>query len=656
MLGSLFTGISGLSVNAQAMQVVGDNIANVNTMAYKSNRSLFGDILSLSIEGGAFRKLGMGRGVQLLGTNPLWSQGSLETTGRSTDLAISGRGFFIAQEKKEHGAGGTYYTRAGSFSFDKNGNLTNTDGLVLQGYKVDETTGTLLRSLTDIYIPSGASPPKVTGSMMTHLNLNADSSGGTQASVTVDGGWPTTGTVFNNDLTFTWVATGEAGNGATVTFQQSTNSITEPQVSVTGNAVTITIHKDGDSEFTAKEIADAVNNNAYASKLLKATVEGDGSGKVYKTAASATPYNLSGGGQPIAAVLNAIFGSDETTGVRYTAKEPGAKGNQITVEYRDPGIADKALSFEVSGNAIIVNLATDNTGAVTTKAQSIVDEIATPSVTGAADVAELVTASLMAPGHGGGFVAERSAVSLSGGLESYPDTYTNTITVYDSLGNPIEATVKFTCKEPAKWTWEASIPSELGSTNSTGTIQFDSEGNLDVARSGGGNPVITLNLINGASTPLNIEWGMLDSTGNTNGTITGYGIASALTFQNQDGYAAGMITSVSVDEIGVVSGVYSNGRLVPLYQVALADFPSYAGLDRIGKNLYSESINSGEATVGTPDSGVLGRINPSALEMSNVDLGEEFVKMITTQRAFQANSRVITTSDEILQELMSIKR
>jgi flagellar hook protein FlgE len=160
----------------------------------------------------------------------------------------------------------------------------------------------------------------------------------------------------------------------------------------------------------------------------------------------------------------------------------------------------------------------------------------------------------------------------------------------------------------------------------------------------------------GANSPLNVEWELVDSTGASNGTITGYGTPSAMTFQSQDGYAAGMVTSVSVDEKGVISGVYSNGRMVPLYQIVLADFPSYAGLDRVGNNMYAESIASGQATLGVPSSGVLGTISPGTLEMSNVDLAEQFVKMITTQRAFQANSRVITTSDDILQELMALKR
>ena len=128
------------------------------------------------------------------------------------------------------------------------------------------------------------------------------------------------------------------------------------------------------------------------------------------------------------------------------------------------------------------------------------------------------------------------------------------------------------------------------------------------------------------------------------------------TFQTQDGFAAGVLRGVSVDEAGVVTGSYSNGQLAPLYQVVLSDFPNYYGLNKMGKNLYTESRDSGQPMAGIPQSGRLGSISSSAIEMSNVDLAQEFVKMITTQRAFQANSRVITTSDEILAELINIKR
>ena len=111
-----------------------------------------------------------------------------------------------------------------------------------------------------------------------------------------------------------------------------------------------------------------------------------------------------------------------------------------------------------------------------------------------------------------------------------------------------------------------------------------------------------------------------------------------------------------MDESGVVAVSYSNGEVIPMFQVAMADFPSYEGLTKLGGNLYAESVNSGQPLPGVAGDGRLGSITPMAIEMSNVDLAQEFVKMITTQRAFQANSRVITTSDEILNELINLKR
>ena len=118
MIGSLFAGISGLNANATAMTVVGDNIANVNTTAFKSNRASFANILSQSLGGTGNNDIG--RGVDFWGTTPLWSQGSMENTSSATDLAINGRGFFIANDS----SGTSYYTRAGEFSFDLFGVLS----------------------------------------------------------------------------------------------------------------------------------------------------------------------------------------------------------------------------------------------------------------------------------------------------------------------------------------------------------------------------------------------------------------------------------------------------------------------------------------------------------------------------------------------------
>ena len=131
---------------------------------------------------------------------------------------------------------------------------------------------------------------------------------------------------------------------------------------------------------------------------------------------------------------------------------------------------------------------------------------------------------------------------------------------------------------------------------------------------------------------------------------------SATSYLIQDGYPAGTLQSVSVDEEGYVYGLYNNGVQKAIFRVALADFPNYQGLNIKGDNLFTESLASGQPVVGYPSDGRLGTLSPGALEMSNVDLAREFVNLITTQRAYQANSKVIITSDEMLAELMNIKR
>jgi len=258
-------------------------------------------------------------------------------------------------------------------------------------------------------------------------------------------------------------------------------------------------------------------------------------------------------------------------------------------------------------------------------------------------------------------------VNLDAGAQ-IGDTFTASQTIYDSLGNAIELTLAFTNQAPGQWSCMASIPDSEGGPpvppalsnvqiNGADTIniQFDANGNM-IAPAGPGNPQLSITLITGATTPQLVDWNLYDAVGQSNGDLTGYANPSSVTFQYQDGYPSGMLRGISVDEDGTVSASYSNGQLVPVYVLALADFPSYEGLDKMGGNLYAESLRSGQALPGTPGNGRLGSIVPSTIEMSNVDLSTEFVNMITVQRAFQANSRVITTSDEILAELINIKR
>jgi len=165
----------------------------------------------------------------------------------------------------------------------------------------------------------------------------------------------------------------------------------------------------------------------------------------------------------------------------------------------------------------------------------------------------------------------------------------------------------------------------------------------------------------GSSTAMQIE---LNFGNSWNGTTwvpdslstSFYSTASTTVFQTSTGYGAGDLQSISVDTDGVITGQYSNGQVTPLFRVALAKFQNVQGLFKEGGNLFRETRNSGEAITGNPGMNGLGSIAANSLEQSNVDISNEFVKMITTQRGFQANSRVISTSDEMLQDLVNLKR
>jgi flagellar hook protein FlgE len=208
------------------------------------------------------------------------------------------------------------------------------------------------------------------------------------------------------------------------------------------------------------------------------------------------------------------------------------------------------------------------------------------------------------------------------------------------------------------WTVTGAIPASAGTGVTFGgdpnmTLTFNGAGVMTVPSA---DVTIGLTLTNGAASPQSLRWELFNDSGVSYGDLTGFATESVTTFKYQDGYPAGMLRGINVSEEGVVAATYSNGEMKSIFQIALADFPSYDGLTKLGKNRYAESLASGQALPGTVGNGRLGNIAPSSLEMSNVDLAEEFVKMITTQRAFQANSRVITASDEILTELINIKR
>ena len=168
MIGSLYSGISGLKANTSAMSVIGDNIANVNTTGFKVSTVSFSNVFNASL---GQSRMQIGRGVTMSGMSANWSSGTVESSGNVTDLAINGQGMFIVQDPT---GSGQYYTRAGQFEFDVDSFLVNQDGMRVQGYSVDPATGAL-GSLGDITMPAGMSQPLATSAVTIGMNLDAGS-------------------------------------------------------------------------------------------------------------------------------------------------------------------------------------------------------------------------------------------------------------------------------------------------------------------------------------------------------------------------------------------------------------------------------------------------------------------------------------------------
>ncbi|MDK2896268.1 MAG: flagellar hook protein FlgE [Candidatus Atribacteria bacterium] len=221
------------------------------------------------------------------------------------------------------------------------------------------------------------------------------------------------------------------------------------------------------------------------------------------------------------------------------------------------------------------------------------------------------------------------------------DTWTTSVQVFDSLGNTHNLTVVFDKTAENTWDWDATLDGDTTSGGS-GTIVFSPDGSI----SSGGTGTANFTVAGANPLNLNIDFSQLTQFG---GNPTAY-----IGFQN--GYEAGSLDMVSTDSSGVLTGIFTNGQSKALGQIALANFSNPGGLLKQGGNLYQISNNSGLPSIGPADSGGRGSIAVGSLEMSNVDLAQEFTNMIITQRGFQANSRVITVSDEMLQDLINIKR
>lgn len=236
--------------------------------------------------------------------------------------------------------------------------------------------------------------------------------------------------------------------------------------------------------------------------------------------------------------------------------------------------------------------------------------------------------------------------------------FSPSVSVYDSLGGEHNLTIKFNPVDTDadnhldQWTYTAQIDGvNVPGATGSGTITFDSNGRLATPA---GN--ITFNLpafANGAAAQT-VEWRLYDSSNNP--VVTGFQSDSAVADLSQNGYSSGRLQSLAVDDAGIISGVFTNGQTLQLAQISVASFNAPGGLLRMGNNTYAASLGSGPAALGTANSGGRGKVASRSLELSNVDITDQFTELIITERGYQSNSRIITTTDTMMQEALQLKR
>lgn len=570
---ALYTGLSGLDVNQTRMNVIGNNIANANTVAFKSSRALFKSQFYVTDSGasapsntfGGTDPSQRGLGAQVATIEKDFTGGSIDSTGKPTDMAIEGNGFFVVQA-----AGTQEYTRDGSFSLNSNDQLVTSDGKLVQGYGVDSSNNIVPGKLQNIAIPLGAaSNAQATKNMTFSGNLDAN---------------------------------GTVASGSSILNSQALTSA------------------DGSGPPSAGTLLTNVADSADA---------------------SLTP--LFSAGQTF--TLSAQKGSRDTPTQTFTVTATSTVGD--------------LMSFFNGGLGI-------DTSVAPTAGE------ATPGVTLDADPTDPMSAHLTIAGNSG----KDNALTLGGasftsgasspftfadgtdanGIVSNPNgesVHTSAV-VYDSLGTPVtlDVTAVYEGQSSAGTSWRFYADSgdnksaTAGQVVGDGTLTFDTSGKL-VASSG-----TTINVDRsgtGARNPLSIN---LDFSGMTSLASQN----SNMVMGKQDGSPLGSLTSFSVGGDGTITGSFSNGLTRTLGQVAMATFNNNEGLVDNGGGFYSASANSGAAVITQPLNLGAGQIVSGALEQSNVDLSKEFVNMIVASTGFSASSRVITTSNQMLTELLNSSR
>lgn len=569
---AMYTGLSGLNANARNLDIIGNNIANVNTTAYKSNRLNFQNQFSRTFSlgsapgdaTGGSNPSQIGLGVRVGTTQRNFNPGSLSATGNPADLAIAGQGFFLVDRGLSR-----FYTRAGNFTLNEQQQMIAGGGERLMGWGVDANFQVQRTSLQPVTIPIGQlRTAQATSNAAFTGNLRGDDN----ATIANAGSRHTIGAL-----------TDTSGPIATTSLLTNLQNSLGAPIAAAGDVITLSgVHKGG-TAAGAYDIAD-VSLNVTATTTLQEYMDFLASSMVIQPGA-ANPNGYTPG-----------VTLDTGTG-------------EITVVGNTGALND--LSFDDAQIQVF------------------------PGGTGTAATPFQVTKNTSADGE---------------------STRTNFI-VYDSLGNEVNVSITMTlvarggATPGTTWRYDTSSTDDNDGDPriSSGTIQFDADGHLTTTTP------VTLDIdrsqFAGADSPLTFDLSFSGvSAGNTGSTTSSMSLLSA------DGSAMGELSGYGIGADGIINGTFSNGLVRVLGQIPVANFTNVEGLVDNGGNLFSVGVDSGEAVIAQPGQFGTGGITSGALELSNVDLAAEFINMITASTGYSASSRVISTTDQLMQQLLVIGR
>ncbi len=581
---ALFTGLSGLISNSRRLDVIGNNISNVNTTAFKSNRMQFTPTFSRNFtlgtapgtNSGGTNPGQVGLGVTVAGTQRNVNNGAIGATGVATDVAIEGDGFFIVDV-----AGTRHFTRAGNFVRNPQNELVTQSGARVMGFGVDEQFNVIEGDLVPLSVPVGTlTLAEASRNVIFNGNLNASGSVGTTGSVHTGRAWFTDAAMTipadaNTDLTTTNIYMSDGAGGSILAFDSTTNPKT----------ITVSGVEKGGKDLGSKTFA--------FSPTAVAGADGNGT-----TLGDFTDF------------LEDVLGLDNSA-VGTTSN----LGGNVTIN--------------ASGQLVI----TGNEGTVQDLGLETADFV------------------VNTPGAGSG---QPLVLQKSGSANG--ESVRTSFVVYDSLGTPLTIDLTFTLQETSAsggTTWQFVAESNDNDAVSRliglGEVTFDATGRFTNAT----NQSFSIVRTNGAVSPLTVN---MDFNSGTDSVSSLTDSASNLAAVFQDGSPIGTLSNFSIGEDGRISGSFTNGLTRTIGQVALAKFSNPEGLIDAGDNLFRTGPNSGTPLVAKPRDFGTGRLVGGALELSNVDLSQEFINMILASTGYSAASRVITTTDELINQLLVLGR